>query len=73
MHVGMSVIFQNPGERIPDQQVYQQDLALALQAEGLGFDSVWSVEHHFTDGGATVAEADTGENRAIGKDEISLV
>ena len=36
MHVGMSVIFQNPGERIPDQQVYQQDLALALQAEGLG-------------------------------------
>lgn len=48
MHVGMSVIFQNPGERIPDQQVYQQDLALALQAEPLGFDSVWSVEHHFT-------------------------
>ena len=48
MHVGMSVIFQNPGERIPDQQVYQQDLALALQAEDLGFDSVWSVEHHFT-------------------------
>ncbi len=48
MHVGMSVIFQNPGERLPDQQVYQQDLALALQAEGLGFDSVWSVEHHFT-------------------------
>ena len=48
MHVGMSVIFQNPGERIPDQQMYQQELALALQAEGLGFDSVWSVEHHFT-------------------------
>jgi len=49
MHVGMSVIFQNPGERIPDRQVYEQDLSLALQAEGLGFESVWSVEHHFTD------------------------
>jgi alkanesulfonate monooxygenase SsuD/methylene tetrahydromethanopterin reductase-like flavin-dependent oxidoreductase (luciferase family) len=45
----MSVIFQNPGERIPDRQVYEQDLSLALQAEGLGFESVWSVEHHFTD------------------------
>jgi hypothetical protein len=31
------------------------------------------VEHHLTDGGAAMAEADTGENRAIGKDEISLV
>lgn len=49
MHVGMSVIFQNPGEQLPDRQVYEQDLSLALQAEGLGFDSVWSVEHHFTD------------------------
>ncbi len=49
MHVGMSVIFQNPGELIPDSQVYAQDLALARQAEPLGFDSIWSVEHHFTD------------------------
>ena len=49
MHVGMSVIFQNPGERIPDAQVYAQDLALARLAEPLGFDSIWSVEHHFTD------------------------
>ncbi len=49
MHVGMSVIFQNPGGAIPDSQVYAQDLALARQAEPLGFDSIWSVEHHFTD------------------------
>ncbi len=49
MHVGMSVIFQNPGERLPDQEVYRRDLSLALQAEHLGFESVWSVEHHFTD------------------------
>ena len=49
MHVGMSVIFQNPGEKVPDSQIYAQDLALARQAESLGFDSIWSVEHHFTD------------------------
>ena len=36
MHVGMSVIFQNPGEKIPDLQVYKQDLALARLAEPLG-------------------------------------
>lgn len=49
MHVGMSVIFQNPQESVPDSQVYAEDLALARQAESLGFDSIWSVEHHFTD------------------------
>ena len=49
MHVGMSVIFQNPGGSLPDTQVYAQDLALAHQAEDLGFESIWSVEHHFTD------------------------
>ena len=49
MHVGMSVIFQNPENALPDSQVYEQDLALARMAEGLGFESIWSVEHHFTD------------------------
>ena len=49
MHVGFSVIFQNPGELRNDWDVYAEDLALARQAEGLGFESVWSVEHHFTD------------------------
>ncbi len=49
MHVGMSVIFQNPGQRVSDAEVYARDLALARLAEPLGFDSIWSVEHHFTD------------------------
>lgn len=49
MHVGMSVIFQNPGEAISDAEVYANDLALARNAEALGFESIWSVEHHFTD------------------------
>ena len=51
MHVGMAAIFQNPGNEsgVSDYTVYQQDLALSLAAEGLGYESVWGVEHHFTD------------------------
>jgi alkanesulfonate monooxygenase SsuD/methylene tetrahydromethanopterin reductase-like flavin-dependent oxidoreductase (luciferase family) len=49
MHVGMAAIFQNPERARPDYQVYHEDLRLAELAEPLGFESVWSVEHHFTD------------------------
>ncbi len=49
MHVGFSVIFQSGDKAKSDSQVYAEDLALARQAEPLGFDSIWSVEHHFTD------------------------
>ena len=49
MHVGMSTVFQNPQRKISDQQIYQNELALADLAEPLGFQSVWGVEHHFTD------------------------
>jgi alkanesulfonate monooxygenase SsuD/methylene tetrahydromethanopterin reductase-like flavin-dependent oxidoreductase (luciferase family) len=49
MHVGMSVVFQNTGKHLPDRQVYLNELALAEMAEPLGFESIWSVEHHFTD------------------------
>src|SRR5262245_4547069 len=49
MHVGMAAVFQNPGKRRTDFEVYQNDLRLAEMAEPLGFESVWGVEHHFTD------------------------
>jgi len=50
MHVGMAVVFQNPRHAgRSDHEVYQRELAMARQAEPLGFDSIWSVEHHFTD------------------------
>lgn len=49
MHVGMATIFQNPGQKISDREVYREELKLAELAEPLGYDSVWSVEHHFTD------------------------
>jgi alkanesulfonate monooxygenase SsuD/methylene tetrahydromethanopterin reductase-like flavin-dependent oxidoreductase (luciferase family) len=49
MHVGFGPLFQNPGNRLSDAEVYRQELRLAEMAEPLGFDSIWSVEHHFTD------------------------
>lgn len=49
MHVGMCSIFQNPQQHTTDREVYQRDVALAVMAEPLGFESVWTVEHHFTD------------------------
>ncbi len=49
MHVGMASIFQNPGAAQPDGRVFQEELRMADLAEPLGFDSLWSVEHHFTD------------------------
>jgi len=48
MKVGMSVFMQNANNRWSDYEVYRNDLRLADQAEPLGFDSIWSVEHHFT-------------------------
>lgn len=49
MHVGMGTFFQNPGRARSDAEVYRHELAMATSAEPLGFDSVWSAEHHFTD------------------------
>ena len=49
MHVGFAPLFQNLGAPIPDHEVYRHELAMAEGAEDMGFDSVWSVEHHFTD------------------------
>jgi alkanesulfonate monooxygenase SsuD/methylene tetrahydromethanopterin reductase-like flavin-dependent oxidoreductase (luciferase family) len=49
MHVGMASVFQNPGKARSDREVYANELRLADLAEPLGFQSVWGVEHHFTD------------------------
>src|SRR5215218_9137830 len=48
MHVGMSSIFQGFGGTLSDREVWQADLHLADLAEPLGYESIWSVEHHFT-------------------------
>src|SRR5207253_9534202 len=49
MHVGMAAVFQNPGKARSDREVYRNELRLADLAEPLGFQSIWGVEHHFTD------------------------
>ena len=49
MHVGYSIGFQNSDDQWSDEAVYDQELALADLAVELGFESLWSVEHHFTD------------------------
>jgi alkanesulfonate monooxygenase SsuD/methylene tetrahydromethanopterin reductase-like flavin-dependent oxidoreductase (luciferase family) len=45
----MSPIFQNPGNLLGDAEVYRAEVRMAEMAEPLGFDSIWAIEHHFTD------------------------
>ncbi len=47
MKVGAAISMLNVGEK-PDAEIYREDLMLGDLAEPLGFDSIWSVEHHFT-------------------------
>ncbi len=49
MKVGGAVIFQNPLNQMSDRDVYIHDLKIGDMYEPLGFDSIWSVEHHFDD------------------------
>jgi alkanesulfonate monooxygenase SsuD/methylene tetrahydromethanopterin reductase-like flavin-dependent oxidoreductase (luciferase family) len=49
MKVGGAVIFQNPLNARSDYDVYKDDLRIGDLYEPLGFDSIWSVEHHFDD------------------------
>ena len=49
MHVGHTAIFQNPYQTVSDYQIYQEDMAIAKECADLGFQSVWGIEHHFTD------------------------
>jgi alkanesulfonate monooxygenase SsuD/methylene tetrahydromethanopterin reductase-like flavin-dependent oxidoreductase (luciferase family) len=64
MKVGVSLFMQNAGDwdrferaerlastgppEIPDWKIWEEDLRLGRLVEPLGFDSLWSVEHHFT-------------------------
>ena len=50
MDVGIQLVFASHGySGVTDGQVYAEELRLAMLAEELGFDVVWSVEHHFFD------------------------
>ena len=50
MKVGHLMLFQNhPNLPQTDYDMYQNELEIALLTEPLGLDSIWAVEHHFTD------------------------
>jgi alkanesulfonate monooxygenase SsuD/methylene tetrahydromethanopterin reductase-like flavin-dependent oxidoreductase (luciferase family) len=48
MKVGLLLLFQGRTHE-SDEEMYQQEIALAVEAEAMGFDRVMAVEHHFTD------------------------
>jgi len=49
MHVGYTAAFQNPFDAISDTELYAEEMRLCDLAVELGFDSLWTVEHHFDD------------------------
>ena len=53
MRLGFGLITcqHHPGDPRSDEELYADGLDLAVYAEELGFDSVWTSEHHFVDDG----------------------
>ena len=50
MDVGVQMVFASYGwENVSDEEVWDEELRLARLAADLGFDVLWSVEHHFND------------------------
>ncbi|PRY18315.1 LLM class flavin-dependent oxidoreductase [Kineococcus rhizosphaerae] len=49
MHVGIATGFQHQsGDEIDDRTFIKDDLEMAIEAEDLGFESIWVTEHHFS-------------------------
>jgi alkanesulfonate monooxygenase SsuD/methylene tetrahydromethanopterin reductase-like flavin-dependent oxidoreductase (luciferase family) len=50
MDIGMMMVFASYGwENVSDEQVWNEEIALARLAADSGFDVLWSAEHHFFD------------------------
>lgn len=50
MDVGMMMVFASYGwEDCSDERVWKEEIRLARMAADLGFDCLWSAEHHFND------------------------
>src|SRR3954454_2638622 len=50
MKLGMLHLFENPAGKT-EHEVIKEQMELMYEAEGLGFDSVWPAEHHFSEYG----------------------
>ena len=48
MDVGLGLTFQNLHQQATDAEVYRHELGLAARCEDMGFDSIWTPEHHFS-------------------------
>jgi alkanesulfonate monooxygenase SsuD/methylene tetrahydromethanopterin reductase-like flavin-dependent oxidoreductase (luciferase family) len=51
MEIGFLNVMQNWHKDLNDFQMYQGEIDLAIAADQHGYDSIWSVEHHFEDYG----------------------
>lgn len=49
LNVGINLGFGKLDESLSDEEMYHAEVDLAVRAEALGYDSVWAVEHHFSD------------------------
>ena len=50
MDVGLMMVFASYGwDDCPDERVWDEEIRLARVAADLGFDVLWSAEHHFND------------------------
>jgi len=49
VHIGFGPQFANLDGQLTDAEAYRRDLELSARAEEVGFDSVWTSEHHFSD------------------------
>ncbi len=53
LNFGLWYDFRNPGRKVSNETLYQQNLEQIAWAEELGFGSVWLTEHHFVEDGYT--------------------
>ncbi len=49
MHTSITTILANLGRVRSDHEVYRSELRLVDFVEPFGFQTIWGVEHHFTD------------------------
>jgi len=71
MNFGIALMFRNPlPTKTPFTEIYRKHLDLAVEAEALGYDTVWLTEHHFVDDGYSpsllpIAAAIAGRTKKI--------